>query len=174
MDIVSFFLVCLKVVLLSFGGLAALPLLEDELVRQRGVLTPEQFAMAVAVGRITPGPNGLFVLVVGYYVAGVSGALAAMAALCIPALFALVLLRAHDRFAHVAAVQAATRGVVVGSMGLMAAVGVSLLNRTATSPLDYALAGAAFLLMVVARIDAVVVLLGSALVGVALSVVGLW
>ena len=79
MDIVSFFLVCLKVVLLSFGGLAALPLLEDELVRQRGVLTPEQFAMAVAVGRITPGPNGLFVLVVGYYVAGVSGALAAMA-----------------------------------------------------------------------------------------------
>ena len=80
MDLVSLFLICLKVSLLSFGGSAPLPLLQDELGRQRGLLRDEDFASAIAIGRITPGPNGLFVLPVGYFVAGIPGALVAAAA----------------------------------------------------------------------------------------------
>ncbi|MBX5489581.1 MAG: chromate transporter, partial [Chloroflexi bacterium] len=77
MDFWTLFLICLKVTLLSFGGTAPLPLLQDELGRQRGLLTDDDFAMALAIGRLSPGPAGLFVLPVGYFVAGVGGAVAA-------------------------------------------------------------------------------------------------
>src|SRR5438552_17504226 len=81
MDLLSLFLVCVKVSFLSFGGTAPLPLLHDELGRRRALVPDVDFASAIAIGRIAPGPNGLFVLPIGYFVAGVAGALVAAAAL---------------------------------------------------------------------------------------------
>ena len=75
MDLLSLFLTCLKVSLITFGGSAPLPLLRDDLVRERGLLQDEDFASALAIGLITPGPNGLFVIPIGYFVGGVAGAL---------------------------------------------------------------------------------------------------
>ena len=46
--------------------LQALPILQEDLINQRQVLAYADFAAAVAIGRITPGPNGLFVITVGY------------------------------------------------------------------------------------------------------------
>ena len=58
MDLLSLFLTCLKVSLITFGGSAPLPLLRDDLVVQRGILQDEDFASALAIGLITRARTG--------------------------------------------------------------------------------------------------------------------
>ena len=58
----------------AFAGLASLPVIHDALVVQHHVLTDKQLAEAVVITRGTPGPVGLYVVSVGYFVAGLPGA----------------------------------------------------------------------------------------------------
>src|SRR5829696_3159759 len=102
MDLLSLFLVCVKVSFLSFGGSAPLPLLKDELGNQRHLVPDADFASAIAIGRIAPGPNGLFVLPVGYFIAGVPGAIVAALALWVVSVPVLLLVKVHSRLARYA------------------------------------------------------------------------
>ncbi len=165
MDLLQLFLVLVKVSFLSFGGSASLPLLQDEFVRQRGVLSDDQIAWAIAIGRLAPGPNGLFTLPVGYFISGVGGAVVAALALCVPAVTVLFLLCMHRAVAHLAAVRRATRGVALGTVGLMAAIGFALLRSTARDPLDLTIALGAFALLSWRRVGAVQVLALAAVIG---------
>ena len=51
--------------LTSFAGLASLPVVGDELVVRRHVLTDEKLNEAVVITRSTPGPAGLYVVSAG-------------------------------------------------------------------------------------------------------------
>jgi len=62
------------------GGQAALPLVERLAVADTGWLTPAQFAAGVGLSYATPGPILILAAFIGYYVAGVSGAVAATVA----------------------------------------------------------------------------------------------
>ena len=170
MDLLSLFLVCLKASFLSFGGSAPLPLLHDELGRQRGLLPDEAFASALAIGRITPGPNGLFVLPIGYFVAGIPGALVAAAALWVVAVPVLLLLKVHARLASLTPVRAGMRGIQAGAIGLTLAVGYTILAATAATPYHLAIAAVAFAIVAFTSVDALLVLAGAAVLGL----VGLW
>ncbi|HZU07429.1 MAG TPA: chromate transporter [Chloroflexota bacterium] len=165
MTLLDLFLVCLKASFLSFGGSAVLPLLQDELGRQRGLLRDEDFASALAIGRITPGPNGLLVLPIGYFVAGIPGAIVAALALCVVAFCVLILLRLHTQVAHLPIVRASTRGIEIGTLGLLAAVGYIILIATVHAPRDLLIAGIAFLLLAFTPIDALLVLAGAGALG---------
>ena len=64
-----------KVGALSFGGgLVIVPLIQHDVVHAHHWLTEQQFADAVALGQLTPGPVVLTVAAVGYVVSGVAGA----------------------------------------------------------------------------------------------------
>jgi len=54
----------------AFAGLASLPVIQDSLVTQYHVLTNDQLNDAVVITRSSPGPVGLYVVSVGYFVAG--------------------------------------------------------------------------------------------------------
>ncbi|HEX7053596.1 MAG TPA: chromate transporter [Burkholderiales bacterium] len=72
--------------LVSVGGLpAVLPELQRYVVDVRGWLAAEEFIQLYAVGQAAPGPNMLIVSLIGWKVASLPGALAALAALCGPA-----------------------------------------------------------------------------------------
>jgi chromate transporter len=165
MDLISLFLTWLKVSLITFGGSAPLPLLRDELGRQRSLLTDNDFASALAIGLLTPGPNGLFVLPVGYFVAGVPGALVAALALSVVAFAVLILLRLHERIAHFPAIKAGTRGIQAATIGLVLTLGYSIVVATVRTPLDLAIAGGAFVLLAFTRVDVMLIVAGAAGLG---------
>ncbi len=72
------------------GGGAALPLVERITVADTGWLTPQQFAVGVGFAYATPGPVLILAAFVGFYVAGITGALAAtLAVFAVPVLLAV-------------------------------------------------------------------------------------
>jgi chromate transporter len=165
MDLLSLFLICVKVSFLSFGGSAPLPLLEDELGRQRNLVPDTDFAAAVAIGRIAPGPNGLFVIPIGYFIAGVAGGLVAAAALWVVSIPVLLLMKVHARISRYATVTAGMRGIQAGAIGLTLAVAWDILVATTPTPFHLVVAGVAFALVAFTRVDVLLVLAGAGVLG---------
>ena len=69
MNVFLLYLLLLKATLTSFSGLASLPMVRDDFVVERHLLTDRQLNTAVVAGRTGPGPNGLYIVSVGYFVA---------------------------------------------------------------------------------------------------------
>src|SRR5208283_1848628 len=76
MSIFLLYLLLLKGAITAFAGLASLPVIQDALVFQHHVLTDKQLNEAVVINRSTPAPVGLYIVSVGYFVAGAPGAVA--------------------------------------------------------------------------------------------------
>jgi chromate transporter len=108
------------------GGFAIIPHLKSVVARQ-GWLTDRQFADAVAIGKLTPGPVLLLATFIGYLRAGWLGAVVATVAI-FSAPFALVTLAGSwlDRLRSRRTVRAALRGLTPAVLGLMAAAMISL------------------------------------------------
>jgi chromate transporter len=96
-------------------------------VARQGWLTDRQFADAVAIGKLTPGPVLLLATFIGYLRAGWIGAVVATVAI-FSAPFALVTLAGSwlDRLRSRRTVRAALRGLTPAVLGLMAAAMISL------------------------------------------------
>ncbi|MBS3942511.1 MAG: chromate transporter [Actinobacteria bacterium] len=70
--------------LFSFGGgNGQIPVVQAQWV-EPGLLSPGGFSMALAFSHLTPGPKAGFVAGVGYYLAGVPGAVVAVLGLALP------------------------------------------------------------------------------------------
>jgi chromate transporter len=123
----AFLLLVLKASLLSTGGMGNLPALHDDLVSVRGWASERHFAEALAVGQIAPGPNGLWVVSLGYLVGGLRGALAATLAITLPPLFVLVLERGYRRVQDHPAAVGFVRGLGLAVVGAFAVVLFGLL-----------------------------------------------
>lgn len=66
------------------GAITVVPEMHRYLVDERHWLNDLQFSSSVALAQAAPGPNILFVAVMGYQVAGLSGTLATMLGILIP------------------------------------------------------------------------------------------
>ena len=164
MNAVLLYFLLLRATALSFSGFASVPLVREDLVVERGVLSDEALNSAIAIGQAAPGPLGLYVVVAGYFVAGVPGALAATLALATPAILVIPIARAvrRHRDSHV---QGATAAIVIASCVLMATTSVTLAPDAApTTPLA-ALVVVAFVALASGRVPPVVVVLASACLG---------
>jgi chromate transporter len=70
----------------AVGGLpSVMPEMQRYVVEVKGWMSPAEFMQAFAVGQAAPGPNMLVTSLVGWHLAGLSGALVALAAMCGPA-----------------------------------------------------------------------------------------
>jgi chromate transporter len=119
MNFVPLYLLLLKATVTSFAGMASLPQIHQDLVATAHVITDDQLNQAVLIGRSTPGPVGAYVVAVGYFAAGVSGAAAGFLAMVTPALAAIPLLALMRRWLHIARVQAAVDAVLIASAALL-------------------------------------------------------
>jgi chromate transporter len=149
MNLLVLYFLLLKATLLSFNGLASLPMVHRDLVVDRRALTERQFNAAVAAGRAVPGPNGLYIVGVGYFAAGVPGAAVAWLAMTTPAFLIIPLLRYLGRRADHPIVRGAIEGAVFAAAGLILAASVALARDALTSPALalIALVSAAFVIL---------------------------
>jgi chromate transporter len=104
------------------GANAAIPEMHRIAVDVHHWITDRQFTDAYAISQLSPGPNVLIVTLIGYTVAGFTGALAATLAMCAPtaalAYYVSRMLRRSTAWRWPAMIQAA---LVPLSIGLMAA-----------------------------------------------------
>jgi chromate transporter len=167
MSLLLLYLLLLKATATSFSGLTSLPVVRHDLVENRRVLTDRQLNAAVAAGRTAPGPNGLYVVSVGYFVAGIPGAILGCLAVITPAFLIIPMLHYLGRRADRPAVKSAIQAVMLAAAGLVISATVPLAKDALTGPLTIAIALGSFLFLVLTGKDTFWVILGSAVVGLA-------
>jgi chromate transporter len=116
------------------GANAAVPEIHRIAVDVRHWLTDKQFADVFAIAQLSPGPNVLIVTLIGYAVAGVSGAVAATLAMCVPtvvfAYYVNGVLKRSSASRWPAIIQAALVPLSIGLMGASALVVAQAADRT--------------------------------------------
>jgi chromate transporter len=129
----------------GFGGV--LPVAQRELVEKRRWLTREQFAEALSIGQVLPGPNIVnMALMIGDRLFGWRGAFAAMAGiLTAPLVIVLVLAVLYAQIATLAMAVGAVRGMGAVAAGLVFAMAIKLAPTLRHNPLPLALCAAAAL-----------------------------
>jgi chromate transporter len=118
--------------LLSIGGaITVAPDMHRVMVDQMGLLTDAQFNASIAIAQASPGPNVLFVAVMGYQAAGLAGAAATLVGIMLPS---TTLALAAARWGHARrewrAVQAFKAGMAPIIIGLLFATGWILAAQT--------------------------------------------
>ena len=167
MNPILLYLLLLKATLTSFSGLTSLPMVRDDLVVKRHVLTDRQLNTAVAAGRIGPGPNGQYVVSVGYFVAGYPGALAGWLAMVTPAFLIVPLVRYVWRKADNPRVREMIRTVTLAAAGLIISTTIPLARDGVTGVLTALVAAAAFAVLTFTRTETLWVIVCAALAGMA-------
>jgi chromate transporter len=135
--------------LLAVGGaLATAPEMHRYIVRDRGWLDDAGFTASIALAQAAPGPNVIFVAVIGWNVAGAAGAFAALAGNLLPStLLALSVSRRVGRARDTLAVRAFGAGMAPLVIGLLAATGWILTDPIRDRPATLALAAATAVVM---------------------------
>jgi chromate transporter len=111
--------------LLAVGGaLTTAPEMQRYVVGERGWLSDAQFTSSVAIAQAAPGPNLLFVAVVGWNIAGLAGVLATLAGSLLPSTtLALAASRYGQRHRESRAMRAFAAGMAPLTLGLLLATG---------------------------------------------------
>jgi chromate transporter len=166
MNVILLYLLLVKATCTSFSGLASLPIIRADLVEHYHVLTDDQLNTAVAAGRSGPGPIGIYVVCVGYQVAGAPGAAAGLLASMTPAFIIIGLLRLFGKRVDQPHMQRTIRAILAAAGGLLAATTIGLAGSAVRDGFTGTLAALAFLLFAFTRADSVWVMLSAAAAGV--------
>lgn len=124
-DFLALFLHFLVLSPMSIGGaITTVPEMHRFLVDRTGWLTETEFSTSIALAQAAPGPNILFVAVLGWNVAGLAGAVTAMAGIMLPStLLTLSATRwARANREHIA-VRSFSAGMMPLTLGLIIATG---------------------------------------------------
>jgi chromate transporter len=142
-----------------------LPQLYDDLVGG-GYADDAQFAEALAMGQVTPGPSGLWVISLGFLVDGWRGAGLAAVAIAIPPVAVLLLERAYRRVGHHPAMQGFVRGLSLAVVGVFLVVLAGLLDGGGLDLTALAIVGGSAAIGAARRVPVIVILGLAAVVGV--------
>jgi chromate transporter len=169
----ALFLVFLKIGSVVFGsGYVLLAFLRTDLVVHRAWVTDAQLVDAVAIGQVTPGPVFTTATFLGYLLRGPVGAAVATVGIFLPAFLLVAVsgpLVPHIRRSATAG--AFLDGVNVASLALMAAVSYQLGRAAIVDWVTVGLAIASTILLLRFRINSAWLVLGGAIVGIALQFV---
>ena len=161
------FWLILRATLLSTGGSGNVPMLYNDLP-PLGYATEQQFAEALAIGQVTPGPTGLWVVSLGYLSDGVRGSLLATAAIVLPPLLILVVERFYRRFGAHWAVQGFLRGLGLAVAGSFVIVIIGLVRGSTFDFSSLAIVLVSIGLGALRRVPVPLIILGGAVVGLLL------
>ena len=112
-----YFWLFFKASLFSSGGMGNLPSLHADLLAHRWA-TDQQFAESLTIGQLSPGPNGLWVISLGYLTGGLPGSLLALLAITLPPLLILAVERLYRRVQDHPAVEGFVQGLSLAVVGV--------------------------------------------------------
>lgn len=159
------FLAYLRIGLTGFGGVNAWA--RDLLVERKKWLTDQQYAEALGMGQVLPGPNALNCAInVGARFHGAAGAaLAGTALFGGPLLVLLGVAALYDAYGQLPAVRAALMGIAAGAAGMVMGTAIKMAVKLRPTKLLW-LTGLLALGLALARVPLPLVLLGLAPLGV--------
>ena len=139
--------------LLAVGGaITTVPDMQRFVVGEQGWLDDAQFSACIALGQAAPGPNVLFVAVIGYSVGGLAGVAATLAGTLLPSTtLALAASRWGGRPQQARGMAAFTAGMAPLTIGLLIATGWTLLQPLGLQWRAVALVAATLWLMLCTR-----------------------
>jgi chromate transporter len=114
----------------------------------------------------------LYLVSVGYFAAGLPGALAGLIALMTPAFLIIPMMSWIGAYANLPRVRSAIRAVILASAGLLMAASIPLARDAATGPLAVAIIVLSFIVLAFTRVETWWVMIGAALVGLSSKLLG--
>lgn len=165
MNSLLYFWIVLKASLLSTGGFGSLPSVHAD-VTGHGWADERPFVESLAVGQIAPGPNGLWVVSLGYFLGGWSGALLGALAVTLPPFLLIPLDRLYQRIRHLDAAEGFMRGLGLAVIGVVAVVLFGFMNSEGFGAKTLGIAVGAALLGTVKRVPVSLVIVLAGLVGI--------
>lgn len=166
-------LLFLQMSLLAFGGAnTILPELQRQVVDVHHMMTPHTFAALFALAQAAPGPNMMVISLIGWHVAGLSGAILTMVCAVGPSsVLTFLVARAWYRFRDRPWRKAIQTGLVPVTAGLLLSSAALLIKATTVDWSLGLLSAAVTVLLLTTQIHPMLVLCGAAVLG-ALGVVG--
>ncbi len=111
------------------GGFVFIPLIQEIVVAGLHWVTQTEFATAIALGQVTPGPILLSAAFIGYKLQGIWGAfLATVAIFSPPALLMVSAAQMMDRIKSSRSIQAALRGIRAAVIGMIFSAAVVIMK----------------------------------------------
>lgn len=175
MSYIDLFLSFFQIGLLSFGGgMAAVPLISQQVVNIHGWLTMTEFVDLVTIAEMTPGPIAVNASTfVGLRVGGILGALVATAGCIAPAcVLVTVLAKLYFKYRNMTYIQGTLSGLRPAIVALIAVSGVSIFKMAVIPAglahinwLGLALFLAAFVVLRKWKTDPIYVMLGCGVLG---------
>ena len=166
-DWIGLFVQFLVLSMLSIGGaITTAPDMHRYLVVEHGWLDDAQFTSSVAIAQAAPGPNILFVAVLGWNVGGVAGVAATMLGILIPSTtLAIAATRWGERRRESRGVRAFTASMAPLTLGLLLATGWVLTEPSRGSLGAMALVAATVLALLRRRLSPLWLIAFGAVVG---------
>ena len=135
MILYQLFLVFFQVGLFSIGGgLAAIPLIQEQIVSQHAWMTLAEFTDLITIAQMTPGPIAInSATFIGLRLGGPLGAIISTIACILPgAIIVMVLAYFYNRHQQVDAIQALLNSLKPAVVAFIASAGLSILQSALT------------------------------------------
>jgi chromate transporter len=148
------------------GGGSAVPEMHRQTVEIAQSLTDRQFSELFAIAQAAPGPNIMFVALLGHFIAGVPGAAVATVAMCGPScIFACAVSHIVERFREARWRMAIQAGLVPVTIGLIAASALIIARGADRNWACLAVTAATFAVVYWTRLSPLALFAGAALLG---------
>ena len=166
-ELLALFAHYLSLSVFATGGAMALASdMHRYVVDEHAYITHTQFVNSIALAQAAPGPNILFVTVMGWQIAGLPGALATTLGLSLPALVFPVIVSRLGRLAQFGRLlKALQRGLGPVAIGLMAATCFLLVRQAPGVWKGAAIIAVSTLLLATTRVPPVLLILVAGVVG---------
>lgn len=160
------YLILAKAMFTCFSGPTSLPVVQHDVVDRYHLITNQQLTTAVAAGRLTPGPFGLYLVSVGYFVDGTPGALVGFLALVTPAFVIIPMLYFLGQRLNKRRIRNAVRVLTLASAGLLLTTTVPLARDALQNPVTIGIAVGTFVLLVFIKRSTIWAIAGGAVAGI--------
>ena len=166
-ELLALFWHFLSLSLFATGGVMALASdMHRYVVDEHAYISHSQFVSSIALGQAAPGPNLMWVVVMGWLIAGLPGALATTLGLALPALVFPVLVSRASRLPQFErGLKALQLGLGPVALGLMMATCYLLVSQAPGGWKGLAMVAAALLLLTLTRLPPLVLISAGGVAG---------